>query len=295
MDVIEHILHHRGLNAIISSRDAFESSFVSLCDYKFWPVSDISKGNKMCYQKAKIFPDRFGLFEELLLDTKYAYDDYYYMLSEKISYVEGLKIHININSLIRQGNARKTKDNFVYDLIKKHHIFLKEFAKNNEISPADAKIILDAHSGTVGGVKTYGGYVWATQGFSFYSDQELKEMQTKFSDFAKKRGVNISDKDIKRFKYPCHFAAFDVVIDGKTQEIGKEFLLQTSWHGVYSAKANNNTEPVRYQNAYHKYGKKAARQELSKSFLFMLGKYNQPGKQNIWATIRQKANEFLAK
>lgn len=57
-----------------------------------------------------------------------------------------------------------------------------------------------------------GGYNWANQGFSFDSNSTLQAYREAFQSFARSKGIDLSDEDMKKFKAPVHFAAFR---DGK--------------------------------------------------------------------------------
>jgi hypothetical protein len=53
-----------------------------------------------------------------------------------------------------------------------------------------------------------GAYNWANQGFSFDSQETLRQYRRDFKMFAAQNGVNLTDEDMMKFKDPVHFAAF---------------------------------------------------------------------------------------
>lgn len=57
-----------------------------------------------------------------------------------------------------------------------------------------------------------GGYNWANQGFSWTSRAQTDSFRQRFQLFLKEKGIELTDNDMKHFKEPVHFAAFD---DGK--------------------------------------------------------------------------------
>lgn len=291
MNIIDHILKHTTYKSNISLKDDSYNPLFSTVSLESWPIANVVPNMKIEYLQAYLHPDKFCLSQEFNLDTKFSVADYSYTLSEQFHLDDILTVHIS--SLIRQGKSSETKDNFVYNLIKKHLIFLKNFAKNAQIPESDVKMTIYAHSGDVEGTETRGGYVWATQGFCFESEEELNCARKAFKKFAVKYGVNIADKDLKYFKYPCHFAAFEIDDSNNLKELGKQFLLQYSWKGVLSGSLNEKSEPLLYQKYYHEEGKDAAKSVLSKSFLAVVNKYNHHHRKNVSTNILQKGKSLL--
>lgn len=296
MGIAENISNSAVHGADLSSKKDLEEYFeMVVFDDKLWPLDFEKDGVKTEYLCAHIMPDKFGIYEEIHLDTRFSLKDCKYVISEKISAEEGLEIEFN--SIIRQGREKDESDKFIYALLNKHHKFLKKYATENDVDLQDTKMKIHAHSGSVEGVNTVGGYVWATYGFEFSNENELEDARKAFKRFASNHDVEIADKDLKYFKYPCHFAVFDAgeKVDGNT--LGKAFLLQYEWYGERRGSADEHSEPFRYQKAYHEKGKEAAKKELSKSFLALMNKYkhqNEP-KENIFNKFLMLKDRFIRK
>lgn len=272
MSIAENILNSAAQNSNLSSKKDLEEYFsVAVFDDKLWPFDFKKDEVKTEYLCAHILPDQFGISEELNLDIKFSFPDCNYLLSEKIFADDGLEIELK--SIIRQNGTKKDSDKFVYNLLDKHQKFIKEFALKNDIDSSEAKIKIHAHSGNIDGVKTVGGYIWATYGFDFANEAELNAARKAFQRYVQEHNVSISDKDLKYFKYPCHFAAFDTGQNIGEHTLGKAFLLQFEWYGVRKADLSEKSELFRYQKAYHEKSKEAAQAELSKSFLAVMNKY----------------------
>ena len=278
MSIAQNILNSASENSDISSKRKLDEYFSSvLFDDDLWPFDFEKNKVKTEYLFAHLFPDRFGFSEELRLDIKFSFARHHYLLREKISVDDGLKI--DLTSLIRNGTPDEQHEKFVYHLLNKHQKFISEYSRKNNIHPDDSVISIHAHSGKVDGVKTVGGYIWATYGFDFASEAELMTARKAFQKYAQKHNISISDKDLKYFKYPCHFAAFDTGQNIDGNPLGKAFLLQYEWYGVRKADLSENSELFRYQKAYHEKSKEAAKSELSKSFLAVLNKYKHQNTQ----------------
>lgn len=287
MDAVDHILHHTVMGSNCSPEEVLEASFLSSCDDKMWPFADISPEAKTAYLRANMHTGKFGFCEEFDLETMFSIKDYSFRVIEKMSF-DGDDLKMDIDCVIRQGNAPQTKDLFIYHLMQKHFRFLKDFTQKNGKFPKDSEITIHACSGVVNKISVRGGYVWATHGFSFASDEELMSARNRFKEFLQQKDVYITDRDLKRFKYPCHFAAFGIQTPEGFQELGKEFLLQHSWHGKISGADDEKSEPFRYQKAYHEKGKEEARLELSKGYSAIINKYSHQARANLFQKLMPK-------
>ena len=280
-EIVEHILSHREPDSKIFDHDGVESFF---CDFplglKEWPMAAFSPEISVSYGQAYIEEGKFGFTNALNLSAKFKTKNSQYLISEKITY-DG-NIEIELNSVVREGQKTRQKENFIYEFIQKHYQLLKNLVNKTEVMPSDAYIKIHAHSGELEGVKTRGGYVWATYGFDFANPGELHVTRKAFQKYAKEHGLEILAKDLELFKYPCHFAAFrtNKKVDG--QDVGKAFMMQYDWQGILSAELKKNSELFKYGWLYHKQGKSIAENGLSKSFRTMMKKYNQEQKQFNW-------------
>ena len=291
MDFAAHLKDASLVGSDVSSFQVLEDFFEGfpLQNEKQWPLAHLSDGVEPRYSKALVHTDRFGMDEVLSLEVNYNFKNFSYFLVEDWQY-DDAKLELSLESLVKKGKSF-LKNTFVYDLIEKHYRFLKNLADCSKLEKKNILLHVHAHSGKVGDVLANGGYVWATQGFDFESVSELNIMRLKFHEFAKEHGVDFDFKDLKYFKHPCHFAAFraDQKVDGKN--LGRAFLLQSSWRGKISADMDEKSEVYRYKKAYHQLGEKAAEHELSRSFRKMMRRYNKSDRplverKNIFSFIK---------
>lgn len=52
-----------------------------------------------------------------------------------------------------------------------------------------------------------GGYNWANQGFSF-EDSDIGGLRSAFGSFLARKGINLTEQELRQFTLPAHFAAF---------------------------------------------------------------------------------------
>lgn len=121
-----------------------------------------------------------------------------------------------------------------------------------------SEIFVQARSAPKGKIPVYGGYIWANQGFDFRDKSDLPRFRDRFKSFLSAHGVEITDKDLKRFTKPCHFAAFGCGIqvaddNGNGVHLGKAFMLEQTWFGRWSTE-NPRAEEKRYAEAYNREG-----------------------------------------
>lgn len=279
MEISEHI--YQNLNFRISKNElssifdleGFFSQFSSET-IKEWPL--ISKGgDKVLYQTALVCPHHLGLSESLRVVADIKRGESSFKVAESINVFEGMEIEID--SLIRtEGSGGNS---VIFDLISKHRKFLHAYDRENGLD-SESALLLKACSGKAGDVVTSGGYVWAIQGFDFYDTMEREAAQAAFAQYAVSKGVVINHKDLRLFKKPCHFAAFQcgVKVDGK--HLGKAFLLQYSWRGKMTVpQKGKDSEEYRFAKTYNQYRGNGnylavAVGELSKSYLQMMKKYH---------------------
>ena len=294
MSIAENIIGSMAIGAEISAKKDLKEYFEDAgFNEELWPLDFEKDGIQTKYLRAHVRPDKFGISQEIDLDTVFLVENSRYVLSESISADDNLEIEIK--SIIRQGAKKENNAGFVYDLLNRHERFIKNYAAENDIDPKEVKVKVHAHSGEVNGEETIGGYVWANYGFEFSSERELKIARVAFQRFAKSHNVQIEDKDLKYFKHPCHFAAFDIGENIEGNSLGKAFLLQYEWFGERRGDMTEKSEVLRYQKAYHEKGKEAAKAELSKDFLAVLHKYSHKNEQqeNILNKILLMKNRLL--
>ena len=295
MNIAEHIWGASLLGCKKSSFADLESFFESINtqDENTWPLNTTESGYQPKYSRAQLVYDKFGFGKILALDAVYSQVAKSYYVSEDIC-LDDDRLEMNLLSIYRKDKEDSKKDGFVRCFIEKHYRFLRDFAKEENVAPENAVMTIEAHSRGKNNAEARGGYVWATYGFDFLSVHELNQARLRFKDFAAQNGVHISLKDLARFKYPCHFAAFRCVKDGKIKNLGRAFLLQDTWHGKISAAMSPNSELYRYAKAYHEKNKAVAEKELSKSFLRMMNRYMKQSKiKDIFVSVfRAKKQRF---
>lgn len=266
MSIVDHILNSKTLKGKMSSFDSLSDYFdeLPICCQQAWPYTHFPKDVLTHYAQALLFPDRFGFGKVLSVvaecDTPYRH----YTVSENMNFDGSLEIELD--SVVCEKKSEKQKDNFIYHLIQNHRRFLK--------SIGDGVLKIQAHSGRVKDIQTSGGYVWALHGFEFADLSELERAKSSFKKYTKENGIEIEDKDLDCFKYPCHFAAFRMKQKINGLDVGKAFLLSHIWNGKIDSSQTDNSECFRYAKSYQEKGKRNAEEELSKSFLKMMRKYN---------------------
>lgn len=220
------------------------------CTEEQWPL----KAEECRYRQAVLSSDPFGFDQVLEVAVDFMTDGQEIFCGEKWITDGGDSLEIEIESVYKRTDG--PSHNFLYNLIKKHREFLENFdlkhKRDNRIFRPSSCIKLQAHSGVSNGIATRGGYVWATLGFDFVSDNELENMRFGFRGFCLKYGVDIHPSDLKLFTKPCHFAAFQCGVKVENKHLGKAFLMQQGWFGKMDMTQNGNlSEEWRYAETYH--------------------------------------------
>ncbi|MBO4285652.1 MAG: hypothetical protein J5895_05440 [Alphaproteobacteria bacterium] len=287
MDISEHIYTCAAfkVNAEkLTELKAFFSDF-PIKDAQDWPMCATKKNGEPRYARVQVQGDRFGFEKALYLAFECEAGNAKYMIAQKLKYDDALQIELDC---IRRTNQKeKTTSRFIFHLMEQYSRFLKQFAFKSGAKKEETYLKLEAHSGVADGFRTNGGYVWATHRFDFENEDELVRTREAFKEYALKNGVEIEEKDLRLFQYPCHFAAFrtNKKIDG--QNLGKAFLLQYSWQGKMTAAMSEKCEIARYERTFYKQNKLEAEKELSTRFLKMMKKYNKSNnaKMNIFMRL----------
>ncbi len=276
MDISEHIYQFKASRADFSTFQTLKNFFsvFPLNEEKSWPLACLKTAPKLEYTKAKIVQDPFGFEPSLDLVSCLRVENANYILDQQIKYDDVLEIEIR--SLVREGQKTTNGVRFVHDMLNQYHSFLKNFSRAKDTDERNCLLKIEAHSGMLKGIRTNGGYVWATCRFEFKDKIELDRVRRDFQRYAATNGVKIKTSDLRFFKYPCHFAAFRCHQKVNSQDLGKAFLLQYSWQGNMSAALKDTSEIVRYEQTFYEKGILAAEKELSVSFLRTMKKYNKP-------------------
>ena len=254
--------------------DAFFAN-VSADTLKSWPFDFSASGLKTTYLSAQITPETWR-------------DDPTCIVTAEITGGKGKAIIKQIFRFGLEGNliididSVKTDKNGAYPQGMRiaHHLsennlnFIAAYDKKRK-SKKPSFLRVNASSGmTKQHVKTCGGYVWANNGFDFSNKNELSMARLAFKKFLYRYNIEISDKKLKLFTKPCHFAAYSsgifVPVNGKKYRMGKAFLLQFSWQGVLKSSSQKSPEQ-RYADAYYSEPIPALRRqtallELSRSY-----------------------------
>ncbi len=269
----------------VKALDAFlEKAFGREMKASDWPYDFSRQGIKTDISHLKLVPGRFVFFKMKTQDASGQ------ALTKEIGrfFRLGDSCGANIYASSVRRNPDYTGPVRVAPLLQKAQ---KDFLKREkEHHGRDHRVTMEAsslkHKGMVG------GYVWAMNGVDFsheYKEKALPALRRKFQEFLKTQGITLSDKDMKAFQKPCHFAAFDAGgaqtckgrpsplqpsqaksgyldpqtrtvpieeaerLSGKTERehgpAGKRFLLNHSWNG--EVRHTPQAEHVRYAEVYH--------------------------------------------
>lgn len=274
MDISEHIYTCSALLANaekLKELKAFFSDF-PIKEAQDWPLCATKQNGEPRYVRVQVQTDQFGFEKALYLALECEAGNAKYLIVQRLKYDDALQIELDC--IRRIDKKEKTTSRFVFHLMEQYSRFLKQFALTSTAQKEDTYLRLEAHSGVADGFQTNGGYVWATHRLDFENEDELVRTRAAFKEYASSNGVEIAQKDLQLFQYPCHFAAFrtNKKIDG--QNLGKAFLLQYAWHGKMTAAMSDKCEIARYERTFYKQNKSEAEQELSPRFLKMMKKYN---------------------
>lgn len=222
-----------------------------------WPFDLSDKGYRTFYEQALVVSEQLGFVSKLHLRARITKGEETYAVSRKI-YFEDDKMVFFHDSLRREKGVAGTS--FAHLLMTRTRDFLQTYDQTRKIRCKNehSEIFVQARSAPKGKIPVYGGYIWANQGFDFYYENDLSYFRGKFKSFLFAHGVEITDKDLKRFTKPCHFAAFGCGIqvaddNGNGVHLGKAFMLKQTWFGHWSTE-NPRAEEKRYAEAYNREG-----------------------------------------
>lgn len=171
-------------------------------------------------------------------------------------YMDDEQVFIHLDNIHRtRGNG---KTNFAWKSVKKLKTFINaQDKKRPDKNFLPSEIILEATSNNdKSGIASVGGYVWAVNGFDFASAEELMYVRKHFQCFARSKGVEIENEDLKYFTKPAHFASFHcgkLIKDkfGRSVHLGKAFLLiHEEWKGKMISYSGKNEEQ-RFAETYN--------------------------------------------
>ena len=198
-----------------------------------------------------------GFVSRLHLRARITKGEETYAVSRKICFEDDKMVFVH-DSLRREKGAAGA--NFAHLLMARTRDFLQAYDQIRKICYKNehSEIFVQARSAPKGKIPVYGGYIWANQGFDFRDKSDLPRFRDRFRSFLSAHGVKITDKDLKRFTRPCHFAAFGCGIqvaddNGNGVHLGKAFMLEQTWFGRWSTE-NPRAEEKRYAEAYNREG-----------------------------------------
>lgn len=278
---------------------------------KLWMLDMSEEGYETRYEKAVIVSEQLGVSKALYVCCEIFDTQNSYKISRKISFDDDKLIFVHEAALQQKGCSGA---NFSHQIMSKTQKFLSEYDKTRRINyiTENSEVYVQAHSNPKGEVPTFGGYVWANQGFDFASKQELTAIRESFKIFLSTYQVELEEKDLKKFTKPCHFAAFGCGItaqdnNGNNVHLGKAFMLRQKWFGKWTT-ANPKAEEKRYAQAYNTPGilstsrRSHAVEALGKNYRMLLNKYysryahqknNQQHKNILKELLGKKISELI--
>ena len=261
LKISEHIYSHTlfGDKCEFSGLGALTEFFSSVPQavQERWPFDLSDKGYRTFYEQALIVSEQLGFVSRLHLRARITRGEETYAVSRKICFEDDKMVFVH-DSLRREKGAAGA--NFAHLLMARTRDFLQAYDQTRKICYKNehSEIFVQARSAPKGKIPVYGGYIWANQGFDFRDKSDLPRFRDRFRSFLSAHGVKITDKDLKRFTRPCHFAAFGCGIqvaddNGHGVHLGKAFMLEQTWFGRWSTE-NPRAEEKRYAEAYNREG-----------------------------------------
>ena len=257
---------------------------------ELWPLNLENEGFSVNYISVKIDDTSWKEDEHLLVQAEISNGQRKAIIEQEFQYGANDNMIINMKSLYCAENGGFPKGMGIARVItEKNFKFLQQFDKTfKPFTPSAIKTYASSER-TRQKIDTYGGYIWAINGFEFEDKNELIGARFAFKKFLANRGIQISDKELNLFTKPCHFAAYGcgkmTDFKGKKYPLGKAFLCQHSWYGIQKTTAKNNVER-KYANAYYN---ERAPELRRKNALKKLGKKYQTFIRNSYKkTLLQK-------
>ena len=260
-----------------STPEAIDDFFANLPSQaiKKWPFDFKPQGLKTKYLSAKVFPETWKQDAYFQIQAEVFDGSHRAIIEQKFHFQNDDNLVIDICSVHRSSSdAYPQKMKIAHILSDNNFNFLQAYDKYNKPKNASFMRIYASSELTKQNIQTCGGYVWANNGFDFQSPQELNRTRYALSSFLKHHNISITDKNLKLFTKPCHFAAYTcgllINYQGHYYHAGKAFLLQHSWLGIQKTTSANNEEH-RYAHAYYNEPLPALRRkraffQLSKKF-----------------------------
>ena len=220
------------------------------------------------------------------------------LIEQKFAFGLNDNLIINIESVNKPESGDYPQGLSITQLLsRKNFAFIKQYDKIvKPVKPSCVEIYASSEM-TKQGVQTCGGYVWANNGFEFKDKEWLKMTRAAFKQFTAQYGVTLSDRDLKNFTSPCHFAAYGcgvmAEVDGRKYRLGKAFLLQHSWRGILSTAQEHGTAQ-KFANAYN--SERLPLLKRKKGFAVLSLKYQalvkQGYKKNLLSQIADKFKAY---
>ena len=257
--VSRHIFQNRvfGPENKFSTAREVDAFFVNVSDYalKSWPFDFSALGLKTTYLSAQITPETWRDDPTCIITAEISNNRDKAIIKQTFRFgLEGNLI-IDIDSVNTDKNSAYPQGMRIARHLSKNNLdFIAAFDKKRKPNTPSFLRINASSEMTKQHIQTCGGYVWANNGFDFSNKNELLMARLAFKKFLYRYHIEISDKKLKLFTKPCHFAAYSsgifVPVNGKRYRMGKAFLLQFSWRGILKSSSKKSPEQ-RYANAYY--------------------------------------------
>ena len=240
-----------------SSREEIDTFFKNLPPQTVakWPLNLKNIGFKTKYLSAIVIPETWKSEAYFLLQAEVYNHKQKAIIEQSFQFTDNGNLVIDICSVHKeQSEAYPQKMKIARYLSESNFQFLSAYDKKIKPNKPSYIQIHASSELTKQNIRTYGGYVWANNGFDFANPQELKMTREAFKGFLRRYKIQISDKNLQLFTKPCHFAAYScgflINVNGRLHHIGKAFLFQHSWRGIMKTSSANSTER-KYAHAYY--------------------------------------------
>lgn len=287
------------LSATFSSAKEIDDFFAQSAPdvQQAWPLDMSCYGLKTRYLAAKVVSETWKEPARFLVQAELSDGGRKAIVEQEFQFGLTDNMIVSVNSVLAENNDYPRGMNIARRLSEKNFKFLSRYDKSVKPEQPSFIQVYASSEMTKKNIRTCGGYVWANNGFSFQNSEELIAARKAFQAYVRRRGITVSDKDLRLFTKPCHFAAYRCgvweKVNGHFYRLGKAFLLQYSWHGIQKTSANRSVEH-RYANAYHNetlpaLRNKTALRQLSKNYRAFL---RQSYKKNLLRKIAEKFKAY---
>lgn len=223
---------------------------------KAWPLNLEEQGLKVNYLSAHLSNNNWKEDEFLIVQAELInQNNQHATIEQEFRFGANDQLIVNMVSLYNQDTGLYPRGMRIARIITEQNFkFISAYDKKiKPVSPSYLSVFASSER-IKQKIRTCGGYVWANNGFDFQDKSELDGIRGLFKKFLAQYGVTISDKNLKLFTKPCHFAAYGcgimADINGKKYYLGKAFLLNISWSGIQKTSARNSVER-KYATAYY--------------------------------------------